>query len=107
MSAPFEELTRLDRIVHEPARLAIVTALAACAEADFVFLQRLTGLSKGNLGSHLGKLEIAGLVTITKTFEGKQPRTTARLTDAGVAAVERHWDQLERLRRETRDWQGT
>jgi hypothetical protein len=43
MSAPFEELSRLDRLIHEPARLAIATAPASCAEADFVVLQRLTG----------------------------------------------------------------
>ena len=104
MSAPFEELSRLDRLIHEPARLAIATALASCAEADFVFLQRLTGLSKGNLGSHLRKLEDAGLVTITKRFEGKHPRTTAQLTDAGMEAIEQHWGQLERLRHEVRNW---
>jgi len=53
MSAPFERLAELDRLVHEPARLAIMTALSACERADFLYLQRLTGLSRGNLSSHL------------------------------------------------------
>jgi len=61
MPEPFQELAGLDRLVHEPARLAILTSLGACSSADFLFLQRLTGLSKGNLSSHLAKLEEAGL----------------------------------------------
>ncbi|HEY3056658.1 MAG TPA: transcriptional regulator, partial [Thermoanaerobaculia bacterium] len=63
-SQPFERLAGLDRLVHEPARLSILTALSACKSADFLFLQRLTGLSKGNLSSHLSKLEEGGLVAI-------------------------------------------
>ena len=57
MPAPFEHIAELDRLIHEPARLAILTALRACRTADFLFLQRLTGLSNGNLSSHLAKLE--------------------------------------------------
>jgi DNA-binding transcriptional ArsR family regulator len=73
MPAPFEELAELDRLVHDPAWLAILTALSACKSADFLYLQRLTGLSKGNLSSHLGKLEDAGVVTIQKEFIGRIP----------------------------------
>ena len=62
----------LDRLVHEPGRLAILTVLSAVADADFVFLQRTTGLTKGNLSSHLAKLEDAGLVTIEKRFVRKK-----------------------------------
>lgn len=104
MSAPFKDLAALDRLVHEPARLALLTALAACAGADFLYLQRLTGLTKGNLSGHLARLEEAGLVAVEKRFAGKTPVTTARLTEAGRAAVERHWDALERLRRRTLHW---
>jgi DNA-binding transcriptional ArsR family regulator len=78
----------LDRDIHEPARLAIVAMLYAAAEADFLFLQRETGLTKGNLSSHLGKLEQAGYVEIEKTFRGKIPLTVCRLTGAGRTAFE-------------------
>ncbi|QRK12568.1 transcriptional regulator [Archangium violaceum] len=104
MKAPFEELAALDRLVHEPARLALLTALAACESADFLYLQRLTGLSKGNLSSHLSKLEEAGLVTVEKQFKGKTPLTRIAVTEAGREAVERHWRQLEQLRGKARRW---
>jgi len=106
MQTPFEELAGLDRLVHEPARLAILTVLSACRSADFLFLQRLTGLTKGNLSSHLAKLEGAGLVRIDKQFVGKLPRTEVSLTDAGREAVGRHWAQLEKLRRDAQGWQA-
>jgi DNA-binding MarR family transcriptional regulator len=105
MPAPFEDLAALNRLVHEPARLAILTALSACQSADFLYLQRLTGLTKGNLSSHLAKLEDAGLVQIDKRFNGKIPQTHVRLTDAGRVAVEAHWHQLENLRQNVLRWQ--
>ena len=101
---PFEELAGLDRLVHEPARLSILMALSACKSADFVFLQRLTGLSKGNLSSHLSKLEEGGLVGIKKAFEGKIPRTTITLTSDGREQLERHWKDLERIRKQANRW---
>jgi DNA-binding transcriptional ArsR family regulator len=104
MKAPFEELAGLDRLIHEPARLALLTALAACESADFLFLQRLTGLSKGNLSSHLAKLEEAGLVEVTKQFQGKTPLTRVKLAEAGRQAIARHWERLERLRDTARRW---
>jgi DNA-binding transcriptional ArsR family regulator len=70
----------LDRLIHEPARLAILSVLSAVKAADFVFLQRTTGLTKGNLSSHLTKLEEAGLVRIEKTFVRKKPNTSVALT---------------------------
>jgi DNA-binding transcriptional ArsR family regulator len=54
-----QQINELDRLVHEPARLAILTVLSSCHEADFVFLQRATGLTNGNLSAHLSKLEDA------------------------------------------------
>jgi DNA-binding transcriptional ArsR family regulator len=98
-------MASLDRLVHEPARLAILTALSACRGADFLYLQRLTGLSKGNLSSHLAKLEDGGLVDVAKEFVGKTPVTRLRLTEHGRAAVERHWKRLERLRTAASKWQ--
>jgi DNA-binding transcriptional ArsR family regulator len=101
---PFEQLAGLDRLVHEPARLSILTALSACKSADFLFLQRLTGLSKGNLSSHLGKLEEGGLVLIEKAFDGKIPKTTIGLTPHGRKQLEHHWNDLERIRKEATEW---
>ena len=101
----FETLASLDKLVHEPARLAILTALSACSSADFLFLQRLTGLTTGNLSTHLTKLEEAGLIAIEKGYVGKKPNTRVSLTDVGGAAIERHWKTLESLRKEAQDWQ--
>ncbi|MGB3683977.1 MAG: transcriptional regulator [Rubrobacteraceae bacterium] len=104
MAEPFEELASLDRLIHEPARLAIMTALSASEGADFLFLQRVTGLTKGNLSSHLTKLEKAGLVKIKKRFVGKTPNTFVSLTKKGRVAIEEHWEQLERLRSGAKGW---
>jgi DNA-binding MarR family transcriptional regulator len=104
VSAPFEEVAALDRLVHEPARLAVLTALSACKGADFLYLQRLTGLSKGNLSSHLSKLEDAGMVAIEKGFVGKVPNTHVSITAAGRRAIERHWKRLDQLRQAALEW---
>ena len=88
----------LDRLIHEPGRLAILTVLSSVDSADFVFLQRTTGLTKGNLSSHLAKLEDAGLITIEKRFVRKRPNTSVALTPLGRTRIARHWDQLDRLK---------
>ena len=103
-AAPFERLVAADKLVHEPARLAALTALSACESADFVFLQRLTGLQPGNLSQHLAKLEEAGLVTLTKAFAHKYRQTTIRITEPGRKAVAEHWTRLDALRQEVRSW---
>ena len=97
MSPPEEELV-LDRLIHEPGRLAILTVLSSVRDADFVFLQRATGLTKGNLSSHLSRLEEAGLVAIEKRFVHKKPNTNVALTAEGKRRIARHWEQLERLK---------
>jgi DNA-binding transcriptional ArsR family regulator len=99
MPTPFEHLAALNRLVHEPSRLAILTA---CEKADFLFLLNITGLTKGNLSSHLSKLEQAGLVAIEKKFEGKQPITYAMLTLEGREALKEHWKRLEDIRKGAR-----
>lgn len=86
-----------NRVVQEPARLAILTVLSSCAEADFTFLLRVTGLTNGNLSAHLSKLEAAGLISITKQFSGKRPQTLISLTVNGRDQIKRHW-RLEKLR---------
>ncbi len=106
MASPFEDLAGLDRLIHDPARLAILTALSACKSADFLFLQRLTGLTAGNLSSHVAKLEEGGLVSVEKQFVGKRPNTLLQLTDQGRVAVERHWKQLESLRQSAKTWRS-
>jgi DNA-binding MarR family transcriptional regulator len=86
MPADLKALADIDRVIHEPARLALTAILAVVDSADFLYLQRETGLTKGNLSSHLSKLEEAGYVTIEKTYRGRIPLTLVRLTDAGAAA---------------------
>jgi len=88
----------LDRLIHEPGRLAILTVLSAYDSADFVFLQRAAGLTKGNLSSHLAKLEEAGLVSVQKRFVHKKPNTNIALTELGRQRIGNHWAQLDRLR---------
>jgi DNA-binding transcriptional ArsR family regulator len=88
-------VTDLDRLIHEPARLLIVTILASVVSADFLFLQRETGLTKGNLSAHLSKLEEAGYVKIEKTFKGKLPLTICKLTAAGKRALTEYRQQLQ------------
>ena len=88
-----------DRLVHEPGRLAILTVLSSVTDADFIFLQRATGLTKGNLSSHLTKLEEAGLVEIEKRFVRKKPNTSIALTEEGRTRITRHWEHLDELKR--------
>jgi DNA-binding transcriptional ArsR family regulator len=95
MADDLRGVTQLDRLIHEPARLLIMTVLASVASADFLFLQRETGLTKGNLSAHLSKLEEAGYVKIEKTFKGKLPLTICRLTAAGKRALAQYRQQLQ------------
>ena len=103
-ATPFEQIASLDRRIHDPARLAILTALSACERADFLFLLRITGLTKGNLSSHLSKLEEAGLVEIEKRFVEKKTQTLVRLSDAGRQSVEGYWREMEEIRESAARW---
>jgi DNA-binding transcriptional ArsR family regulator len=94
MNDELRSITDLDRLIHEPARLLIVTILSALESADFLFLQRETGLTKGNLSAHLTRLEQAGYVRIEKTFKGKSPLTVCRLTEAGSKGFEAYRRQM-------------
>jgi DNA-binding transcriptional ArsR family regulator len=104
MDNPFEGLAGLDRLIHEPARLSILTALASCKAADFLFLQRLTGLSGGNLSSHIAKLEEGGLVRVEKQFIEKKPNTRIEISEQGRKAVREHWKKLDQLGGKAREW---
>lgn len=90
-------MTELDRVIHEPARLLLVALLAGVKEADFLWLQRESGLTKGNLSSHLGRLEEAGYVEVVKTFKGKIPLTVLRLTRTGKAAFDMYKKKMNGL----------
>ena len=104
MSNVFVEIAALDKLLHEPARLSLMTALNACQSADFLALQRLTGLTSGNLSIHLSKLEDAGLVIQSKQFVNKRPNTQIKITEKGRQVIEQHWQQLENLRRDAQNW---
>jgi DNA-binding MarR family transcriptional regulator len=83
-----QPIADIDRLVHEPARLMILTILYVVDSADFLYLMRQTGLTRGNLSSHLSRLEAAGYVDVKKEFVDKIPRTLLRLTDQGRAAFQ-------------------
>jgi len=93
-------MDELDPLIHQPARLRLLTALyslEADSEADFVFLRQLLKLTDGNLGAHLAKLEEAGYLQVTKTFVEKKPRTLVRLSPKGREAFTRHVAALRAL----------
>lgn len=92
-----DNVLALDRLIHEPARLAILTVLSSVDWAEFSFLEEVCALSKGNLSSHLSKLEVAGLLEIEKSFRGKRPLTRVRLTDNGQQALQQYRAQLAKL----------
>ncbi len=85
-SVDLQPLADIDQIVHASARLMILSYLYVVDSVDYVFLVRLTGLTWGNLSTHLTKLEQAGYVEIAKEFRGKKPHSVIHLTDAGRAA---------------------
>jgi DNA-binding MarR family transcriptional regulator len=89
-----EPLAGLDRLVHEPGRLLVMACLSVVTRADFLYVMRETGLTQGNLSSHLAKLEAAGYVAVEKTFVGKVPRTMLQLTDSGREALRGYRDRL-------------
>lgn len=83
-------LGEVDRIIHEPARLMLMMYLYNVESADLTFLVNATGLTWGNLSSHLSKLESAGYVEIEKGYIGKRPNTIASLTDQGRSALDQY-----------------
>lgn len=92
------EALTLDRLVHEPARLAILAVLTGAEEVDFAFLQAATGLTKGNLSRQSAKLEEAGYILIRKYYRGKIPATGYRITPRGAAAFAAYWEHLNAIK---------
>jgi len=104
MPTPFEDVVALDRCVHEPARLAIMTALSRVGHADFVALQVMIGLTRGNLSRHLSRLEEAGFVEMTKSFKARKSCTRIRLTRKGRVSIDQYWAALKNVDRKVQDW---
>ena len=93
----------IDRMIHERLRLGIISALAAKESLTFNELKHTVKTTDGNLSVHARKLEEAGYVNCSKSFEGRTPKTEYSLTTAGRRALERYLDHMEALIRATRE----
>jgi DNA-binding MarR family transcriptional regulator len=96
-SETLQPLADIDRVIHEPARLMILAYLYVVESADFTFLMRQTGLTWGNLSSHMSKLEAAGYIEVEKEFKGKKPNTMLRLTAEGRAAFREYRQSMKQV----------
>ena len=92
-----ESFQELNKLLHEPARMLLCATLYVVESADFVFLQKHTDLTAGNIASHMAKLESAAYVKVTKSFVGKRPRTVFALTRAGRKALRKYRENLEQI----------
>jgi DNA-binding MarR family transcriptional regulator len=92
-----QPLADIDPIIHAPARLRVMTYLYVVDSIDFVYLKRVTGLSWGNLSTHLTKLEEAGYVKINKSFQDKKPKTMIQLTEQGRQAFRDYKDEMQQV----------
>ncbi|MBN1148860.1 MAG: transcriptional regulator [Anaerolineales bacterium] len=90
-------LAGIDQVIHAPARLMVLSYLYVVDSVDYVFLMRLTGLTWGNLATHLSRLEEAGYIAIDKQFKGKKPHSTVRLTDQGRAAFREYKRSMQQV----------
>jgi DNA-binding transcriptional ArsR family regulator len=88
----------LDPTIHQPARLRILMILSGADSADFTFLQQTLGLSKGNLSTHMARLEEKGYVKVTKSFRGTMPHTSYRLTKLGRTDLGAYWEAVDAIR---------
>jgi DNA-binding MarR family transcriptional regulator len=96
-SAALQPIAGIDRLIHEPARLMILAVLYVIDSADFLFLMRQTGLTRGNLSSHMSKLEDAGYIDVKKEFADKIPRTLLQLTKQGKDAFDRYRQSMMQM----------
>ena len=96
-ASPPNPLDEVDRLIHEPARLKIIALLYVLDSADFTFLMSQTGMSWGNLSSHMTKLEEAGYLAVEKAFKGKRPNTMLKLTDKGRQAFQAYRQQMKQF----------
>lgn len=91
-----------DRLVYERVRLGMMSALAVREELTFSEMKALFAVSDGNLSAHARKLEEAGYLSCTKSFEGRRPKTVYRLTSTGRTALNRYLDHVEAVIKATR-----
>ena len=101
MGTKLRSLAEVNRLIHEPSRSVILAVLLAVESADFLYLQRETGLTKGNLSVHLSRLEEAGYIRIEKTYRGKIPLTLCRMTEEGRQAFKDYRKQLQQFVEQT------
>ncbi|MHC4757074.1 MAG: winged helix-turn-helix domain-containing protein [Planctomycetota bacterium] len=87
----------IDRVIHEPVRLAILKILSSVKEVDFKFLLTTLGLTKGNLATHINKLEETKLIAVKKEFRGKIPHTSYRITNTGRQQFQEYWKNMKEL----------
>ena len=87
----------IDRLIHEPGRLMLMALLYVVTSADFTFLMNQTGLSWGNLSTHMSKLEEAGYIEVEKAFKGKRPNTMLRLTKQGREAFQSYRHNMKQI----------
>ena len=96
-SQDLHPLVEIDRIIHAPARLMVMTYLYVVESADFIFLMNLTDLTWGNISSHLSKLEEVGYVEIEKTFVSKKSHTMVSLSGKGREAFREYKNQMQQV----------
>jgi DNA-binding MarR family transcriptional regulator len=87
----------IDKTVHEPARLLIMSMLYVIDSADFVFLHNQSGLTRGNFSTHISKLEEQGFIDVTKEFVDRKPTTIYKLTPSGREALETYRKQMKKI----------
>ena len=97
-----EPFLKLDRVIHEKGRMAIMSLLAATPELSFTEMKQTLGMTDGNLSVHLRTLQEAGYIAISKTFQDRKPLTTCSLTTAGRKAFASYIDLLEQIVRQSR-----
>lgn len=85
----------LDPLLHSQLRLAVMSLLISLESADFTFIKEKTGATAGNLSVQIDKLSTAGYIEVTKTFKGKKPLTTCKVTKAGISAFEQYVQALK------------
>lgn len=91
------EIMNIDRLVHSPARLAILTYLSVVEEGDAVYLLNQTGLTWGNLSANVTRLQEAGYIEVGKEFKYKKPHTLLKLTDRGRKAFQGYQNKMKEL----------
>ena len=91
-------MAELDPYIHQPTRLRIMMLLSGVAAVDFNFVRSTLGLTKGNISAHISRLEQAGYIKVTKSFQGKIPHTVYRLTAEGKRQLARYWQTMDEIR---------